>query len=103
MEAVSREQRSRWTHNFSNYHELNIFGVYHHTPYYVRKALDIIIGGDMNTSAFISDTLPLSQLLEAFAKVKALKGIKYAVDPRSPQQLMGHARGAFFGLALKFI
>lgn len=66
-----------------HYHELNIFGVYHHTPYYVRKALDIIIGGDMNTSAFISDTLPLSQLLEAFAKVKALEGIKYAIDPHS--------------------
>lgn len=64
-----------------HYSELKLMGVYHHTPNYIKRALDMLSTRLVDGREFIRQTLPLSQLLEAFARVKALEGIKYAIDP----------------------
>jgi len=64
-----------------HYSEVKLEGVYHHTPNTFRRALSLLASRRVDGREFIRATLPLSQLLEAFGRVKALEGIKYAIDP----------------------
>ena len=62
-----------------HYSELTIKGVYHHTPYYVRKAFKLIEKGLFDTSKFITSDMPLERLVEALELMGRQKGIKYNI------------------------
>jgi len=64
-----------------HYSELTIKGVYHHTPYYVRRALDLIAREQIDAEAFITRRLPLSRVAEALDMIVKHDGIKSAVIP----------------------
>ncbi len=64
-----------------HYSELTIKGVYHHTPYYVRRALDLIARRQIDAEAFITRRLPLSRVAEALEMIVKHDGIKSAVVP----------------------
>ena len=62
-----------------HYSELTIKGVYHHTPYYVRKAFKLIEKSLFDTSKFITSDMPLEKLVEALELMGSQKGIKYNI------------------------
>jgi L-iditol 2-dehydrogenase len=64
-----------------HYSELKLIGVFHQTPNHFRRSLKMLASRLVDGREFVKETLPLSQLLEAFKKVKALEAIKYAIDP----------------------
>jgi len=62
-----------------HYSELTIKGVYHHTPYYVKKAFKLITSGQINAAKFITGSMSLEKLIEALELVGVQKGIKYNI------------------------
>lgn len=62
-----------------HYSELNIIGVYHHSPYYVRKAFKLIENKQINASKFITTDMPLEKLVDALELMGKQKGIKYNI------------------------
>lgn len=64
-----------------HYSELTLKGVFHHTPYYVRTALNLISWGAIDTKTFITERMPLSRIDEALQKVLHQKGVKIALIP----------------------
>jgi len=64
-----------------HYGELKLIGVFHQTPDHFRRSLNMLASRLVDGREFVKETLPLSQLLEAFRKVKNLEAIKYAIDP----------------------
>jgi len=62
-----------------HYSELIIKGVYHHTPYYVKKAFKLIEKGLFDTSRFITSDMPLERLVDALELMGQQKGIKYNI------------------------
>lgn len=62
-----------------HYSEIKIIGVYHHTPYYVKKAFKLIENGLVNASRFITSDLPLKILVFALELMGKQKGIKYNI------------------------
>ena len=67
--------------NLIHYSEITIKGVFHHTPYYVKKAYDLIAERKLNLTSLITDRLPLSQIQTALDKIVNGKGIKIAIIP----------------------
>lgn len=64
-----------------HYLEVKIIGVFHHTPYYGRVALNLIEREEIMAEKLISGKKPLSGLLEALELLKKGEGIKYAIVP----------------------
>lgn len=64
-----------------HYGELTLKGVFHHTPYYVEKALDLLRAGMLNTSCLITDEMPLDRLEEALDRIINHRGVKTAIIP----------------------
>jgi len=64
-----------------HYSELNIKGVYHHTPDYVRRALGLLSSAVMHADEFITARLPLERLDEALRRILHCEGVKTAVMP----------------------
>jgi L-iditol 2-dehydrogenase len=64
-----------------HYSELKLVGVFHQAPNHFRRSLQMLAARLVDGREFVKETLPLSQLLEAFERVKALEAIKYAIDP----------------------
>ena len=62
-----------------HYGELTIKGVYHHTPYYVKKAFKLITSGQIDASKFVTAGMPLGNLVEALEFMGEQKGIKYNI------------------------
>jgi len=62
-----------------HYSELTIKGVYHHTPYYVKEAFDLITSRRINTIKFITADMPLEKLIDALELMGNQKGIKYNI------------------------
>jgi len=62
-----------------HYSELNIKGVYHHTPDHVKKAFELITSGKVNAAKFITADMPLEKLVEALELMGKRKGIKYNI------------------------
>ncbi len=66
-----------------HYGELILKGVFHHTPYYFSTALQLIAQRRIPVECLISATFPLSALPEAFERLLAHQGIKYAIVPHA--------------------
>jgi L-iditol 2-dehydrogenase len=64
-----------------HYSELTIKGVYHHTPHYVRQALEIISERKIDTSLFITEEVPLAKIAQALKLIINHQGVKSAVIP----------------------
>ena len=63
-----------------HYSEITIKGVYHHTPYYVKKAFNLIADRIIDAKSFITKTVPLEKLVDVFEKIDKQEGIKYCID-----------------------
>ncbi|HID87333.1 MAG TPA: alcohol dehydrogenase [Anaerolineae bacterium] len=64
-----------------HYDELEIIGVFHHTPRYVRAALSLISSGQMDADALITHEMPLERLEEALQLVASGEALKVAIIP----------------------
>jgi L-iditol 2-dehydrogenase len=64
-----------------HYNELTLKGVFHHTPHYIRTALNLISWGAIDTKTFITERMLLSKIDEALQKVLHQKGVKIALIP----------------------
>ncbi len=64
-----------------HYSEVQIRGVFHHTPRYVRRALEFIAEGVVSSDEFVTAELPLARLDEILATLVSHDSIKTAVLP----------------------
>jgi L-iditol 2-dehydrogenase len=64
-----------------HYDELNIIGVFHHTPQYVRTALSMIASRQIDADALIPHEMPLAKLEEAFQLMMRGETLKVAIVP----------------------
>jgi L-iditol 2-dehydrogenase len=64
-----------------HYSELTLKGVFHHTPHYIQTALNLLSWGEIDTSAFITQKMPLEQIDDALQKVLHQQGVKIALIP----------------------
>jgi L-iditol 2-dehydrogenase len=64
-----------------HYDELTIKGVYHHTPDYFSRALDLITSRQIDVEALVSASYPLADLLHVFDLLQRKQGVKYALIP----------------------
>ena len=64
-----------------HYSEITIKGVFHHTPYYVKKAYDLIAKRRLKLTRLITDRLPLNKISTALDKIVNGEGIKIAIIP----------------------
>jgi len=65
-----------------HYSEITIMSTFHHTPRFIREAVDTIARGEIRASDFISGEVPLSELPRVFEKMKNRNGeMKTAVIP----------------------
>lgn len=67
--------------NRFHYEELTIKGVFHHTPYYVQKAADLIFSGTIKVDPLITHEMPLEDLEKAFQKMIEGSALKVAILP----------------------
>jgi L-iditol 2-dehydrogenase len=65
-----------------HYSEVTIKSTFHHTPRFIREALDTIVRGEIRASDFITGEVPLSELPHVFEHMKQRNGeLKTAVIP----------------------
>lgn len=65
-----------------HYSEITIKATFHHTPRFIREALDAIARGEVRASDFITGEIPLAELPRAFEHMKHRNGeLKTAVNP----------------------
>ncbi len=64
-----------------HYDELEIIGVFHHTPRYIRTALSLISSGQIDADALITHEMPLERLEEALQLVASGEALKVAIVP----------------------
>ena len=68
--------------NRLHYSEITIKSTFHHTPRFIREALESIARGEIHPGDFISEQIPLSELPRLFPRMKAHGGeMKVAVIP----------------------
>ena len=60
--------------NLLHYSEITCKASFHHTPAYIRKALDIFARGDITASAFVNSEEPLANLLEVMRHLMSHNG-----------------------------
>jgi L-iditol 2-dehydrogenase len=64
-----------------HYDELEIIGVFHHTPRYVRTALSLIASRQIDAETLIMHDMPLEKLEEAFELMTSGATLKVAITP----------------------
>jgi L-iditol 2-dehydrogenase len=64
-----------------HYSQLTIRGIFHHTPYTVQVAFDLLKSGRMDPEPFISGVRPLEDVVEALESHGRQEGIKYEIRP----------------------
>ncbi len=65
-----------------HYAEIKLLSTFHHTPRFIREALEAIRRGDISARDFVSEEIRLADLPQAFERMKARSGeIKLAVRP----------------------
>ncbi len=68
------------THDM-HYGEHKLIGVYHQDPDDYRRSVNMLIHRLVDGRQFISETMPLSQVIKAFERIRRFEGIKFAIDP----------------------
>ena len=64
-----------------HYSEYTLKGVFHHTPQYVKTALDLLNSGDLDGESLISERRPLEALVDSLEDMAAGRGAKYLLTP----------------------
>jgi D-arabinose 1-dehydrogenase-like Zn-dependent alcohol dehydrogenase len=65
-----------------HYSEIKIISPFHHTPRFIREAMEAIRRGDISAQDFVTEEISLGDLPQAFERMKARSGeIKLAVRP----------------------
>jgi L-iditol 2-dehydrogenase len=65
-----------------HYSEITCKASFHHTPAYIRKALDLVVAGHITASFFVNREEPLSNLLEVMRHLMSHNGhLKTAIVP----------------------
>lgn len=65
-----------------HYSEITCKASFHHTPYHIRKALDLVSNGDVDARQFINREEPLTNLLEVMRHLMSHNGhMKTAILP----------------------
>jgi L-iditol 2-dehydrogenase len=65
-----------------HYSEIRIISPFHHTPRFIREALEAIRRGDILAHDFVTEEISLNELPQAFQRMKSRNGeIKLAVRP----------------------
>jgi len=65
-----------------HYSEIKIISPFHHTPRFIREALEAIRRGDILAHDFVTEEIRLNELPQAFKRMKSRSGeIKLAVRP----------------------
>jgi len=65
-----------------HYSEITMRATFHHTPYYIRRALQAIACGDIRAADLVAGQAPLSQLPQVLADLAASDGaLKTAILP----------------------
>lgn len=64
-----------------HYSQLTVRGIFHHTPYTVQVAFDLLKSGRVDPEPFISGVRPLEKVVEALEQHGRQEGIKYEIRP----------------------
>jgi len=65
-----------------HYSEIKMISPFHHTPRFIREALEAVRRGDISAAEFVTEEIPLQGLPQAFERMKSRSGeIKLAVRP----------------------
>jgi L-iditol 2-dehydrogenase len=65
-----------------HYSEIKIISPFHHTPRFIRDAMEAIRRGDILAQDFVTEEIALAQLPQAFERMKSRSGeVKLAVRP----------------------
>jgi L-iditol 2-dehydrogenase len=64
-----------------HYGENKLIGVYHQDPDDYRRSVNMLVHRLVDGRQFITATMPLSQVVAAFERVRRFEGIKFAIDP----------------------
>ena len=64
-----------------HYSQLTIRGIFHHTPYTVQVAFDLLKSSRVDPEPFISGVRPLGDVVEALESHGRQEGIKYEIRP----------------------
>jgi L-iditol 2-dehydrogenase len=65
-----------------HYAEIKIISPFHHTPRFIREAMEAIRRGDILAHDFVTEEIALSELPQAFERMKSRSGeVKLAVRP----------------------
>lgn len=64
-----------------HYDELNLKGGFHYTPTCVRRAWELICAGNLKIETLVTHELPLSELPEAFERMRRREALKVAIVP----------------------
>jgi len=64
-----------------HYQEISVIGVFHHTPFSVRRAFNIMMENHDLLRKIISHTLPLEDINRAFELMESREAVKIAIKP----------------------
>jgi len=65
-----------------HYSEIKLISTFHHTPRFIREALEAIKRNDITANDFVTEEISLADLPQAFERMKSRSGeIKLAVRP----------------------
>ena len=67
--------------NLIHYSQVNIKGIFHHTPQYVKRAYNLICNKVINVDSLITHQLSLNEISTAIEMMLKYKGIKIAIIP----------------------
>ena len=64
-----------------HYDEYTLKGVFHHTPRYVKTAVDLLLSGQVDGDLLITESRPLEALVDSLEDMAAGRGSKYVLVP----------------------
>lgn len=64
-----------------HYQEYTLKGVFHHTPKYVKAAVELMISGKLDGQLLITEERPLEKLVDSLEDMAAGRGSKYILTP----------------------
>jgi L-iditol 2-dehydrogenase len=64
-----------------HYFEYKLIGVFHQDPDDYRRSTQMLFNRLVDGREFVTETMPLKQLIAAFERVRRFEGIKFAIDP----------------------
>ncbi|MDX2085647.1 MAG: alcohol dehydrogenase catalytic domain-containing protein [Candidatus Melainabacteria bacterium] len=66
-----------------HYQEITLLSLFHHTPPYVKKALDLLVQQTIDPSPLITQRMPMSEITAALEQVAAGRAMKIQLSPFS--------------------